>query len=96
MSADLIPTASVELATDIEGVRGFRVKVVWPGVDRPSTKGWVLGNRKTAERLAAAINAGAVFSDPEIRTDRGGQTYVSAHYTILGRTASADLARLGF
>lgn len=93
MSVDLIPTASVEPATDLEG---FRVKVTWPGVDRPSTQGWVLGNRNTAERLATAINAGAVFSDPEIVTDSAGQTYVRANYSIVGRRASADLARLGF
>ena len=93
MSAAMVPTASVEPATDLGG---FRVKVTWPGVDRPSSKGWVLANPKTAERLAAAINAGVVFSHPEILTDTGGSTYVSARSSILGRTASADLARLGY
>lgn len=93
MSEILIPIATVQEAEDLGG---FRVVVTWPGVDRPTTQGWVLGNAKTAQRLAAAINAGAVYSDPEIRTDMDGKTYVSASYQILGRTASADLKRLGF
>lgn len=91
--AILIPTATVQEAEDLGG---FRVVVSWPGVDRPRTGGFVLGNPITARRLAAAINAGAVYSDPEIRMDVDGKTYVRASSRVLGRTASADLKRLGF
>ena len=90
------PTATVEHATG-EGLEGFRVSVTWSGgVDRPTVGGYILSNRKTADRLAAAINAGAVYVDPQIRTDAYGQTYVQATSRVLGRTASADLKRLGY
>lgn len=73
------------------------VQAVWDApVDRPSTHGWVLLNRRTAERLVAAVNAQAVYTDPVVKTDVKGHTYVQAHSRVLGRHASADLTRLGF
>lgn len=76
---------------------GWRVTTTWDApVDRPSTHGYLLTNKKVAERLVAAINAQAVYTDAEIRTDVNGATYVAATSRVLGRRASADLKRLGF
>jgi len=44
----------------------------------------------------AAVNAQAVYTDPVVKTDTRGHTYVQAHSRVLGRHANADLARLGF
>jgi hypothetical protein len=75
----------------------WRVTTTWDApVNRPSTHGYILGNKRTAERLVAAINAQAVYIDPEIRTDVSGQTYVSAHALVMGKYANADLRSLGF
>lgn len=80
-----------------DDVHAYRVSVTWSGgVDRPCVGGYILRNKRTAERLAAAINAGAVYTDAEVRTDVNGATYVNASSRVLGRTAAADLARLGF
>jgi hypothetical protein len=88
----LHPTATVERADQM-----FRISVYWNGgVDRPCVGGYVLPNKNTADRLASAINAGAVYTGAEIRTDVDGRTYVRASSRVLGRTASADLKRLGF
>lgn len=87
------PTANITTDTD----DGFHVNVIWDApVDRPCTGGYLMPNRKIAERLVAAINAGAVYVDPEIRTDINGRTYVSARARVLGRHANADLRALGF
>ena len=65
-------------------------------VDRPSTHGYVVKDKRMAERLAAAINAQAVFYGAEVRTDVNGKTYVNAPSRVLGRMMNADLRRLGF
>ena len=65
-------------------------------VDRPETHGYVVKDAKMAARLSAAINAGVVFYDPEVRTDVNGRTYVNAPSRVLGRMMNADLRRLGF
>jgi hypothetical protein len=65
-------------------------------VDRQGTHGWVFYNPKIAERLVAAINAQAVFTDPVIKTDTHGNTYVAATSRVLGKYANADLKRLGY
>jgi hypothetical protein len=89
----MIPTA--DITPDADG--GFHVNVIWDApVDRPCTRGYLMRNRKIADRLAAAINAGAVYVDPEIRTDINGHTYVQARSLVLGRYANADLRALGF
>ena len=50
-SAYLHPTATVEREDQL-----FRVSVYWNGgVDRPCVGGYVLKNKKTADRLASAI-----------------------------------------
>ena len=53
--------------------------------------------RHLANRLVAAINAGAVYSNPKIVRDCFGGTYVAADSVrMLGRTLSADLRRIGY
>jgi hypothetical protein len=72
------------------------------GLDRDHVFGWsvgVAGSKKSqalAERLRAAILAGAAFGPAETRTDVNGATYLNAHSPIMGRRLNADLARLGF
>lgn len=78
---------------------GWKVSVRWEAdilLDRPVVSGWVLPNKRTAERLAQAINAGVVHEDIHIRTDINGKTFVAATELVSGRTANADLRRLGF
>lgn len=78
---------------------------VWPywttdgaPLDRPQGTGYGFrsSHRALAERLRAAMLAGAVYYDAEVRIDKFGQTYVNAPSHVLGRMANADLNRLGF
>jgi hypothetical protein len=92
----LTVAASVESHSD-----GYTVWADWTAadvtLDRPRTHGISTGrNKDLAERLAAAINAGAVYPDPEVRTDVYGATYVQASSRVMGRHLNADLRRLGF
>jgi hypothetical protein len=94
--ATLTPTATVRPAAD-----GLHVEVTWGGaaLDRPCTSGWLLAlvHAELAVRLATAINAGAVYSNPRIVRDCNGATYVQADSVrMLGRTLNADLRRIGF
>lgn len=62
------------------------VNVTWNGptpLDRPCVGGWVFSpsQRKLAERLVRAINAGVVYTSPTLRTDVNGRTYVEAKQT---------------
>ena len=68
----------------------------WSNVDRPHAFGWIVTSRALAERLRAAVLAGVVLTDPKIKTDTGGQTYVEHKTHVLGRRMNADLRRLGF
>jgi hypothetical protein len=70
----------------------------WEGVDRPETGGWAVGPQRAilAKRLAAAINAGVVCTNPVVKTDVNGKTYVSHDHGVMGRRMNADLKRLGF
>lgn len=72
------------------------VKVAGIEVDRPEQVGYVVTSESLAQRLSAAITAGAVFHDPEVRTDVNGRTYVVSKSRVLARMMSADLKRLGF
>lgn len=65
-------------------------------VDRPETHGYVCTNRKIAERLARAIEAGAVFTVTGVGTDVNGRTFLLYSSRVLGRMMNADLRRLGF
>ena len=90
------PTASIEPDRHEPGY--WMVYTDWSGdLDRPRTFGIGAGkNRKLAERCARAINEGAVFSAPEVRTDVNGKTYVQAKCNVLARMLNADLKRLGY
>lgn len=76
----------------------WHVEVRWLGVhvDRPTTFGWAVLTQGTAKRLAAAVNAGAVFGPAEIRIDDGGQSYVHAESKIWARELERELRELGF
>ena len=81
---------------------GWLVNTTWSSehtdLDRKDGVGYRFGpkKRKLAERLAAAINAGVVLTNPEIKRDVNGNTYVSSDHGVMGRYANADLKRLGF
>lgn len=72
------------------------------GLDRDHVFGWSVGlaeskkSKALAQRLSAAILAGAAFGPAEVRKDIHGRTYLSANSPIMGRRMNADLARLGF
>jgi len=81
---------------------GWQVETRWTAysllnLDRPQGVGFVLGQKRDlAERLARAINAGVVFTRPEIKRDVNQKSYVSSEIKVRGRCLNADLKRLGF
>lgn len=75
---------------------GWCVRPVWSGTDRTDGSGWILGNRRTAERLRTAVLAGAVFHNISVGTDVNGRTYVKATSRVMAKYANADLRRLGY
>jgi hypothetical protein len=78
---------------------GFTVwaDVVTPVVDRPTTYGITVRSAALAGRIAACIDDQKAFGPAaELRADINGQTYISHSAKILGRTANADLRRLGY
>lgn len=95
MSDTYTPTAHVTHDAD-----GYHVRTTWsgPNLDRTDGIGYGLGpnHKRLAERLADAINAGAVFYNTELRTDVYGNTYVGAERRVMGKYANADLKRLGY
>lgn len=86
------------IAPDADG--SFVVNATVQGIelDRRDTVGYIVTRRAVAERLAAAINAGAVFEvgTPAVLTDVNGRTYLNMSSRVLARTMNADLNRLGF
>jgi hypothetical protein len=74
----------------------FSVHPVWDGVDRRDTGGMLVRGRPLADRLAAAIRAGAAFVPRGVNTDTAGRTYVDTDSRVLARMLNADLRRLGF
>ena len=95
---DIEVTASIldEYGDDISITIGTTWKCA--GLDRNTGRGFVLpANRpKLAARLIKAINDQVVFVNPEIKTDIGGNTYVSAHSLVMARYANKDLTELGY
>jgi len=81
-----------------DGKTDIVVSAVVHGVDldRPETHGYVVANDAIAKRLTAAIEAGAVFHDFEVRRDVNGKTFLGYSSRVLGRMMNADLRRLGF
>jgi hypothetical protein len=98
--AKLVPKAVIATARTPGGGTRYTVNVHWTGakLDRPHTFGWSTGSSSDlAARLARAVNAGAVFSNPEVVKDVNGKTYVEADQVpMIGRRLNADLTRIGF
>lgn len=69
---------------------------VWRGVDRPDSSGMAVKDRKTADRLVAAIKAGKAITAVGPSTDVKGNTYMITRWHVLSRMLNADLRRLGF
>jgi hypothetical protein len=67
---------------------------VWADVDRPNTGGWIVA-KKYADRLVAAIKAGAACPNPRIVSGPHGKTSVLCEYAV-GYNTDADLKKLGF
>lgn len=78
------------------GIDGYSVHPIWCGVDRPDVGGWMVKDRKMADRLTSAILTGAAFERVEYAVDVNGQTYVAARHAVMGKRMNADLKRLGF
>ena len=88
----------VKVETLQEGGAHLSVAPIWKGVDRPDVGGWglPLADRRLADRLARAVEAGAAFGCVRRCTDVGGKSYISAGHAVLGRKLNADLRRLGY
>lgn len=65
-------------------------------VDRLDSHGIVVRGKGLADRLAAAMQAGVIFTDFAIRTDVNGNTFLTYRTAVLARYVNADLKRLGF
>lgn len=97
-----MPSTPTPTATVREDADGVSVEVVWGGVklDRPSVGGYGFPATKTgrsvAARLARAINDGAWYGTPEVKVDRGGETYVHARGRTMAKYANSELRRMGY
>ena len=80
------------------GVGAIHVVVTTKVTDRERVYGWALSPKQgaLASRLARAVRDGAVLTNPVVKTDVNGKTYVSCDSQILGRRINADLKRLGY
>lgn len=86
----------VQIVPDHTVKRRYMVTPVWGGVDRPMTMTWTGLTRSLALRLTKAIKAGAVESNPRIKTDVHGKTYVETDGFIMCKYMGPGLKRLGF
>lgn len=90
-------TIILEKADDIRPNDSYVVTPVWGGVDRPTTHSISTAqNLALAKRLQRAMLDGAVFNNPHILTDNGGQTYVASGCRVMGRHLDRDLKNLGY
>lgn len=85
----------------VDNISELVIKISWDApVDRPSTHSISLpatkSGRKLAARLVTAINAQKALTNPVIKTDVCGLTYIEAKCHAWGRHLNADLKRLGF
>jgi len=99
-------TATAEIVEErtalSDAPRCLVVKVIWSSpdvkIDRPFTFGisvrWM--EVKLAERLKRAIDDQKVFTNPQVRIDVNGNTYVHSDCLVMGRRMNADLKRLGY
>lgn len=95
------PTPYVAYTTVTPNARGsWDVATTWvvadDCLDRTDGMGFGFQHRDLAERMARAIEDGAIFLDPEVRTDADGRTYVHATAATIGKYADVDLARMGY
>lgn len=97
LRVDIIPMPDNDPGTPSRWANpGFSVIPVWADVDRPVTYSMAVKDMKMANRLKAAIEAGVVFRDCQIKADVNGQTYVSNWCNVMGKYLNADLLKLGF
>jgi len=88
-------TTIIDVRLTVNDGGSVTVAPVWAGVDRPASRS-IRVSSKVAPRLKRAFLAGVVAVDAEVLTDNVGETYVSWTSKVSGRTANADLRRLGF
>lgn len=82
-----------------DDTRFMSVDFAWKGndrrLDRPVSSGMVVLARHV-HRLTRAFLDGRLYEDPRVAWDIHGQTYAEARCKVMGRTANADLTRLGY
>lgn len=80
------------------GIDAIHVVVTTKVTDRERVFGWAIPPKQEAlaSRLARAVQAGVVLTNPVVKTDVNGKTYVSVDSQVLGRRMNADLKRLGY
>lgn len=88
-----IKTPSVKTEVEKDGITLW---AMWEGVDRKQGHGISVTKMAHASRLKRAIEAGAVFTEAQIKTDMNGQTYIDAKCNVRGRSLNSDLKKLGF
>ena len=85
----------VRVTTDVGGIH---VAVTTKVTDRDDVYAWAIPSKHDAlaSRLARAVRDGAALTNPVVKTDVNGKTYISVDSQILGRRMNADLKRLGY
>lgn len=99
MAATFTPTATIETSVSYSALPRYTVRVAWSAdtaLDRTDGIGISCMTERDADRLARAINDGAVFYDAHLRTDVYGQTYVEASRKVWGKYLHEDLAAIGY
>lgn len=90
--AKVVPSVSIDAQRG-----GYIVRGNWVGIkaDRTDVCGFCVRTKFDADRLVAAIKAGVVFTNPSIKTNIYGDTYVNSNCQ-LGRRLNSGLKKLGF
>lgn len=94
-TVDVTPTL-VDVSITKDDELGFVVRPLWSSVDRPEGAGIIARTEKLAQRLAAAIRAGAAVRAEGIARDVHGKTFAHQSFNVRSRTLNSDLTRLGF
>jgi hypothetical protein len=98
-----IPKSKISIDEE-DGQKMITVDVFWHPVDgtldRPNVDGFGLDftprNMLLAQRLARAIDEGAIYKTHEVKIDIYGKSYVCAASNIIMRQLNADLKRIGY
>jgi len=78
-------------------LEGFSVEPVWKDVACPQTDGYGFKSLSLAKRFKKAIESGKIWeSEPIVKTDMYGRTYVHAITDFSMRHANSELKKLGF